>query len=50
MQGPMPPNLQGGTKAPSVHERVGTNVDARATLKARRHDWDEGESRWYRLH
>jgi len=44
VQGPPPPNPQGGNKAPSVHERVGTNVDARATLKARRHDKDEAES------
>ena len=49
VQGPPPPNLQGGYKAPSVHERVGTNVDARATLEARRHDRDEAESRRYRL-
>jgi len=35
VQGPPPPNPQGGNKAPSVHERVGTNVDARATLEAR---------------
>ena len=47
MQGP-PPNPQGGNKAPSVHERVGTNVDARATLEATRRDRDEAESRRYR--
>ena len=41
MQGPAHPNPQGGAKAPSVHEHVGTNVDARATLEARRHDRDE---------
>ena len=41
VQGPPPPNPQGGGKAPSVHERVGTNVDARATLEARRRDRDE---------
>ena len=28
VQGPAPPNQQGGSRAPSVHERVGTNVDA----------------------
>jgi len=50
MQGPAPPNLQGGAKAPSVHERVGTNVDARATLEARRHDRYEVKSRRYRPH
>ena len=48
MQGPPPPNPQGGNKAPSVHERVGTNVDARATLEARRRDKDVSESRRYR--
>jgi len=48
VQGPPPPNPQGGNKAPSVHERVGTNVDTRATLKARRRDRDEAESRRYR--
>jgi hypothetical protein len=48
VQGPPPPNPQGGNKAPSVHERVGTNVDAWATLEARRHDRDEAESRRYR--
>jgi len=48
VQGPPPPNPQGGSKAPSVHERVRTNVDARATLKARRCDRDEAESRRYR--
>jgi len=48
VQGPPPPNPQGGNKAPSVHEHVGTNVDARATLEARRRDRDEAESRCYR--
>jgi len=48
VQGLPPPNLQGGNKAPSVHERVGTNVDARATLEARWRDRDEAESRRYR--
>ena len=48
VQGPPPPNPQGGNKAPSVHERVGTNMDARANLEARRHDRDEVESRRYR--
>jgi len=48
VQGPAPPNSQGGAKAPSVHERVGTNVDAQATLEARRRDRDEAESRRYR--
>ena len=47
MQGPLPPNPQGGNKAPSVHVRVGTNVDVRATLEARRRDRDEAESRRY---
>jgi len=44
VQGPPPPNPQGGNKAPSVHERVGTNVDAWATLDAKRRDRDEAES------
>ena len=48
VQGPAPPNPQGGTKAPSVHERIGTNVDARATLEARRRDRDEAKPRHYR--
>ena len=48
MQGPPPPNPQGGNKAPSIHERIGTNADARATLEARRCDRDEAESRRYR--
>jgi len=48
IQGPPPPNPQGGNKAPSVHERVGTNVDARATLEARQRDRDEAGSRRYR--
>jgi len=48
VQGPPPPNPQGGNKAASVHERVGTNVDARATLEARWCDRDETESRRYR--
>jgi len=48
VQGPPPPNPQGGNKAPSVHERVGTNADVRATLEARRHDRDEAKSRRYR--
>jgi len=45
MQGLAPPNLQGGAKAPSVHEHVGTDADVRATLEARRRDKDEAESR-----
>ena len=49
VQGPVPPNPQGGAKAPSVHEGMGTNVDARATLEARRRDRDEAESQRYRL-
>ena len=48
VQGPTPPNPQGGAKAPSVHECVGTNVDVWATLEARRRDRDEAESRRYR--
>jgi len=50
VQGPPPPNPQGGNKALSVHERVETNVDARATLEARRRDRDEAVSRCYRPH
>ena len=50
VQGPSPPNPQGGNKAPSVHERVGTNVDTRATLEAKRCDRNEAESRCYRPH
>jgi len=34
VQGPAPPNPQGGAKAPFVHERVRTNVVAWATLEA----------------
>ena len=48
VQGLAPPNPQGGAKAPSVHERVGTNVDAQATLESRRRDRDDAESRRYR--
>ena len=48
VQGLAPPNPQGGARAPSVHERVGTNVDARATLEARRRYRDEAESQRYR--
>ena len=44
VQGPPPPNPQGGDRAPSVHERVGANADARA----RRRDRDEAESQRYR--
>jgi len=49
VQGPPPPNPQGGNRSPSVHERVGADADVRATLEARRHDRDdEAESRRYR--
>ena len=48
VQGPPPPNPQGGNRAPSVHERVGADADVRATLEARRRDRDEAESRRYR--
>ena len=48
MQGPPPPNPQGGDRARSVHERMRANADARATLEARRPDRDEAESRRYR--
>ena len=48
VEGLAPPNPQRGAKSPSVHERIGTNVDARATLEARRRDRDEAESRHYR--
>ena len=47
VQGPPPPNPQGGNRAPSVHERVGADADVRATLEARRRDRDEAESRRY---
>ena len=47
MQGPPPPNVKGGDRAPSVHERVGADADVRATLEARRRDRDEAESRRY---
>ena len=40
-------NPQGGNKAMFVLERVGTNIDARATLDARRRDKDETESQRY---
>ena len=39
-------NMQANAR--SVTERVGTNVDGRATLEARQHDRDEAESRRYR--
>jgi len=47
VQGPPPPDPQGGNRAPSVHERVGANADVRATLEARQRDRDEAESRRY---
>ena len=48
VQGPAPPNPQGGAKAPSVHKRVRGNVHARVTLEAGHRDRDEAESWRYR--
>ena len=48
MLAPALPNPQGGAKAPSIQERIGTNMDVQATLEARHRDRDDAKYRRYR--